>query len=165
MQSEIMSGESAPIVVSFTLTRDEFLATWRRLYVRQWRSTLRLPLLGLVLALLGVLDSIPAMIGAGVFLACVCPLVGYIVTPRDIWHRVEHGPQTHTFALDEVTEVLPHSETRYRWNHWQEVGLAADTYVLRSERGYIFIPRRAFAHPEDEERFVGLTAAVGNGSE
>jgi YcxB-like protein len=146
--------------VSFTLTRDEFLATWRRIYAKQWRSA-RLSLLWVVLAILGVLDSIPVMIGAGVLVAFVCPLAGYLLTPRDLWRRVEQGPQVHTFAAEEITAVLPSSETRYRWDYWQEAWLVADTYVLRCEGSYSFIPRRAFAQPEDEERFRALIAQLG----
>jgi len=62
------------------------------------------------------------------------------------------------FSDDRVTEVLSDSETRFAWDHWKESSLVGDTYVLRSERGYNFIPQRAFATPSDEQRFRKLLA-------
>jgi hypothetical protein len=153
-----MSDQPAPVVVSFTLTQEEFRRAWRGLCTRQWRKTWRLPLLGLALALLGVADSVPVMIGAGAWIAVFCPVATYVLAPRDMWRRAEQGLQTHTFSEDQVTEKLPESESRYDWRYWRSVTLVGDTYVLRSERGYNFIPRRAFGQPDDEERFRELSA-------
>jgi hypothetical protein len=156
------SGGAYTVVVSFTLTRAEFLSAWRRLCTKQWRQTWRLPLLGFALAVLGVVDSTSAvMIGAGAWVAIFCPLASYVLRPRDLWQRAEHGPQTHTFTEDQITAVLPNSETRYAWRHWRDVSLVGDTYVLSSERGYVFIPRRAFPRPEDEQRFRDLSTLAG----
>ena len=134
-----MSDPSVPVVVSFTLTRAEFVA------------------------LLGVADSIAVMIGAGAFIAIFCPLSSFVLNPRTIWERADHGTQTHTFAEDAVTEVLSDSETRYAWRYWRDISLVGDTYVLRSDHGYNFSPRRAFSGPEDEQRFRQLSALVGEG--
>lgn len=155
------SDRSAPVVVSFSLARDEFLAAWRGLYRRQLRAALRLPALGVVLAVFGVVDSLPVMILAGLLVAFFCPLASYVITPRDLWHKMEQGPQTHTFTEDQIISILPHAESRFDWSYWREVSLVADTYVLQSARGYIFIPRRAFSAPEDERSFRSLAALPG----
>jgi hypothetical protein len=114
-----------------------------------------------VIVVLGAVDSLPVLIVAGLLVAFFCPLASYVFTPRDLWHKMEQGPQTHTFTEDQIVSILPHAESRFDWSYWREVSLVADTYVLQSVRGYIFIPRRAFSVPEDEQSFRSLAALSG----
>jgi len=155
-----VSDQSAPVIVNFTLTQAEFTSAWRALCTRRWRETWRLPLLGLAAAFLGVVDSVTAMVAIGAAITIFFLLATYVIVPRDMWRRAEHGPQRHTFSEHEVTTVLPDSESRYDWRHWREIAAAGDSYVLRSERGYNVIPRRAFTSVEDEQRFRLLTARI-----
>jgi len=92
-----MDDQIAPVVVSFTLTRQEFLNVWRKLCTQQWRSAWRIPFGGVIIVLVGIWLSSAGVIGAGAFLAAWCLLASYALVPRGIWRRAEHGVQTHTF--------------------------------------------------------------------
>lgn len=64
------------------------------------------------------------MIVSGVLVAFFRPLASYVLTPRDLWQKMEQAPQTHTFTEDQIISILAHAESRFDWSYWREVTLS-----------------------------------------
>ncbi len=144
--------------MTFTLARAEFFTAWRRLQLRHRRTGV-LPAVGVVFLVLGAMAGKEPLIVLGalltLFLLCL-----YVMVPRSIWRRAEKGEQTHTLSVDGVQSLLPHAHGAYDWEYFRAAMPAGNTYMLQLQRGFIMIPRRAFASDDDEQRFLRLTASL-----
>lgn len=144
-----------PVSVSFTLREDEARATARAL-LRRHRRWWWLPGATAFLAAVGFLTSDTAVAGFASFGLLWWVLCCYVIAPRTMWKRCEHGPQEYVFDQEGVTTRLPNAESRTTWDYWTAVIQVGDSYVLRTMRGQAFLPRRAFDSPAAEERFREL---------
>jgi YcxB-like protein len=149
------------LTLTFTLTRPEFFAVWRRLQLQR-RSCWSTFLVAAAIIGFGVVISSAVEVLIGVALAAWWMFVLTVLSPRRLWRRNPRlrAEQELRFSENEVTQRLLHSETKYDWDHWTEIKRVGDAYVMRSAAGGItLIPLRAFGIPADEKRFRELAAA------
>jgi hypothetical protein len=99
-------------------------------------------------------DSSVVWLGGGLLAWWVA--YAFVIAPRSMWARCEHGPQEYIFAADGIRGTMPNASARYDWDFWTEVIETPSAYVLRSQRGYVLVPRRAFETLDDEAKFGRL---------
>jgi hypothetical protein len=148
------------LVLTFTLSREEFIAIWRSLQLRRRRALLS-PAAGLVILVIATAFGSAAGIAAGAFVAIWTPWCLFSYGPRRAWARlpVLHHSQTITLSASGVTEELLNVTASFDWDHWSDVIHVTDAWILRSSGGYTFIPQRAIATPEDEATLRELVAS------
>jgi hypothetical protein len=146
-----------PVSVTFKLTRPEFYGIWRKLHSRQRRT---LPLCGVVILAVGIFIPNITLTVIGAALTAWWTAYLYVLLPRRFWERFAQIRETHalTFTDHNVTEDLFQAKSTFDWNYWTDLTMAGEAYVLKSNRGYTFIPRRAFSTTDDEQRFRQLAA-------
>jgi len=150
---------SEPVSVTFKLTQPEFYGIWRKLRSRQTRMA---PVCGIAILVVAVLLSNSTLIVIGAALAVWSTVHVYVLLPRRFWQKMEQirEIQSLTFTEDAVMEELFQVKATFDWSYWTNLTVAGDAYALKSNRGYTFIPRRAFSTTDDEQRFQKLAARL-----
>ncbi len=143
------------LTLKFTLSRPEFLAISRRMCVRRWPLWLPRVVAGIAFVAFGVATSnaVAILIGAVIAGGWLC--YGYGFAPIYCWRKLPHvqGEQVLRLSEEAVTAELGDVTSRTAWDFWRGVSTLGDGYVLRSRRGgFVFVPSRAFATPEDEKK-------------
>jgi hypothetical protein len=167
---------AAAVVVEFQLTEDEVVPGLRSQLLRNKRIRL-LSVVGVVLALLGVVSAFAIDIFIGVVFGLVGVLyvalaaTAVVVGPRRSWRRnpVLRGPQFIAFSPDGIYARSTVAESRYQWRVYAEMIETDRCYMMRltTRKAYVFVPKRAFRSPSDEAVFrhlVGLHMRVDSRS-
>jgi len=148
------------VTLRFTLTRSEMCSCHRRLQARGWRNWTFVAV-GIVFAVLGVVDSAAWLIIFGVAYALLYAAGIWLIAPRIIWRRTPQirAEQAVTVSDAGILMTWTNASTRTDWSFWRKLRMIGDAYVLQGRpRGLCVIPRRAFASPADERRFRDLLA-------
>ncbi len=147
--------------VRFTLTRSEFTSCHRHVQARRWQHWIFVSL-GVFFGVLGILDSDPGLLIFGVLYAVVYAAGIWVLAPRIVWQRNREIRAEQAVNLSDAGIVAEwtNASTRSDWTFWRRVRLVGDVYMLQAKRrGFVLIPRHAFASPFDERRFRELVAA------
>jgi hypothetical protein len=151
------------VVVTFRITRPEFMATWRRAHSRRPQTwiTAVLTAAAWVFALWAMTGK-PA--GAAVFGIIYLPVylwLTLVVAPRRHWSKNSElrEERIQRFSKDGIEEKRDNAEAKVKWAYFSDAVRLGNIYVLRATRGrYTSVPRRALACPEDEARFRELVS-------
>ncbi len=142
--------------VTFTLRREEFVATVRRVTLRQ-PSVWLVDLIGVACIVGGLATSDPGLAGLGVVYIVLWTCWLWLFVPGRAWRRLSHLTHEQTITLsDEGVHVqLADAESTTEWSYWSDWRLFGDVYVLRAGRGrgQALIPRRAFTGEQQERAF------------
>ena len=150
------------VTLRFMLTRSEMCSCHRRLQARGWRNWVYVAV-GIVFAVLGVVDSAAWLIIFGVVYALLYAAGIWLIAPRMIWRRTPQirAEQAVTVSDAGILMTWTNASTRADWSFWRKVRRIGDAYVLQGRpRGLCVIPRRAFESPVDERRFAELVAST-----
>jgi hypothetical protein len=156
------------VIVTFKITRREFLRTWRRVYARRPQTWVTGVLTAAAWVLLWwVMSGDPA--GAAIFGIVYLLFYVYLIlvaSPRGLWRKNTglREERIQRFSTDGVEETRPNAHTTLKWAYFRDSLKIGEVYVLRVTRGrYTSIPWRVFDCAEDEARFRAL-ASAGTGS-
>lgn len=150
-------NEARRVSVDFILEEDEVRDAWRRLLTRepQWWFW---PALFGVVVITGVLGPSAWLIWVG-----GAPLAWWLLScwvfVRGRVRRASLGRQHYTFGAGGVTLEYPNVEARISWGYYERLERIGDAYALRSARGVVIVPRRAFARPQDEDEFLTVATS------
>jgi hypothetical protein len=165
------------VTIHFELNREESLPILRW-QARSRKQVRYLQILALFFAVVGVAVLIGGSAGGQTaLLVAGATMVGYGVFewavihwavargPVRAWEKVlsEAGPRTITFTDEGVRVDSRVTTAMNRWEAYSEILEKDGTYLLRFARvktfaAYMFVPKRAFQSPVDEEGFRQLAA-------
>ena len=153
------------VVVSFTPDRSETLAVGREILARSWQLWAVALGGGALVAggclLLGVRLAGSAPVGA-IFAAWYLTEM-LLLKPRSNWRKLvaRDAVRIQRFGEEGVMIDFGEAKITYDWTAFSKAAKVHDVYVLRlslQRNGVVMTPRRAFASPDDEERFRHLVA-------
>jgi hypothetical protein len=147
-----------PVTVSFTLTREEYLAASRRATLE--RTWIRVSLAtGVVVAVVGVVaHSLFAAVWGLIYVAALV-LIAVALPPRT-WRRTEQLRSELVVVLSDanvsVESLLGRSTTE--WGYWARAKPSGPTMyrLIGTSGGGLLVPRRAFETPAQEQDFLAL---------
>jgi len=154
----------ADVVVRFELTEAEFITGGQR-GMQRLPGFWILPPLTVCMALFVVVHfwstngRVASLVGL-VALCCYWPWLYYWLPRRR--YRVNaavHDQRELAFGADGVTGQYGSRTVTRPWGQYREVLEFDDMYVLRYRGNSSTVPKRAFATPDQEERFRSLVAA------
>ena len=155
-----MDGRSPPetIRLTFTLTRDEFMAGKRRLFLR---SPYIWTLVSGTIAAAAV-ASFHWKIGGGTYWlpVVVCGWWGFFLTqgPGLAYSSSKVTPHERSFVIDDngLTEDWGSGNSRLTWHQFRGAVEFTDMYVLLHRANAAVFPRRVFDPPAAESQFREL---------
>jgi hypothetical protein len=113
----------------------------------------------LVIAVVGIVIAAPPWIFLGLFFAVGYSAWVWLLAPWLMWRRTPlmRAEQVVSVSDAGLTMELSNASTTADWTFWSRVRVVGNAYVLQGkQRGYLLIPRRAFASPADEQLFREL---------
>ena len=151
-----------PVTVRFKLTQAEFAEGLRAIMQRQLTFWVG-PILGAVTLFYGFLidDTVARVWGTIVLLLAIASIAA---VPGLRWRQSQKlaGEQQHTFSEERITVRAAGQQGDLPWDFYARVVETPRVYVLmRNRKQGNFVPRRAFASPDDEERFRTLVTGKG----
>jgi len=151
-------SEARRVSVDFILEKDDVKGAWRRLFTRDEPQWWLWPALFAVVVVTGLLGPNTWLIWIGAA-SLAWWLLSWALFLRRAARRASFGRQHYTFGAGGVTVEYPDVEARISWGHFERLERIGDAYVLRSPRGTVLIPRRAFARPQDEDEFLTIATS------
>lgn len=148
------------VVVRFSLTGAEYAAGMRVIMRRQpslWIG----PGLGAVTLVAGVILGAPLVLFSGLMLSGFA-VWSFYAAPAMTWRRTPRLQleQVHTFSGTGISVRAGTERGQLPWGFYRQATETSRVYVfLRTSRQGNFVPKAAFASPEDETRFRALVAA------
>ena len=157
--SESKASPSGSAVARFALTAAEYSEGMRVIMRRQPQLCMG-PVAGAVVLVAGMVIAAPAAIFGGLTLLGF-GLWTFYMAPKARWRQNSrlHHDQVHTFSGTGITVQAGKERGQLPWGFYRQAVETRNVYVLlRSSKEGNFIPKRAFASEQEQERFRTLVA-------
>jgi hypothetical protein len=146
------------VTIRFRITQDEYADGMRALMLGQLTFWVG-PVLGAATLVAGVVtgDTVAKVWGTVVLALAAA---SFFIVPALRWKQSPQlAEQKHTFSEDGILVRAAGNTGRLPWGFYRRARETARVYVLlRNRRQANFLPKRAFASPEEEERFRRMVA-------
>ena len=153
------ASPSGSAVARFALTAAEYAEGMRVIMRRQPQLWVG-PVGGAVILVAGLVIAAPVAIFAGLTLLSF-GLWSFSMAPQARWRQRSrlHNDQVHTFSGTGITVQAGTERGQLPWGFYRQAVETKNLYVLlRSSKEGNFIPKRAFASEQEEERFRTLVS-------